>query len=138
MEYYWPDRLPDVPLLEGFQPGTGNNTIRTEMEHGPAKARRRTSSSMKPLTCAYDLRRDFLSPDATDRVDQLVLFYDFMEVVEGLSFWLPDPLDQSRYIKVRVKPQSEDTGVTTPPESATLWTVTLNLEVWPHAVRSRS
>ncbi len=138
MEYFWPDGLPSVPLLDDFLPGTANNTIRMSMEYGPAKIRRRASSGLQSLTCTYLLRRDALPGGATEQVDQLSLFYDFMETVEGLSFWLPDPLDEARYIKVRIKPQSEDAGVTTPPKSASVWTVTLNFEVWPHAVRSRS
>ena len=43
-------------------------------------------------------------------VGQFALFLDFMNVVEGLSFWFPDPTAPSRYIKVKFVAVSEDAG----------------------------
>lgn len=45
----WPSTLPQAPLLSGFRETPPDNLLRTEMDVGPAKTRRRTTSSPRPV-----------------------------------------------------------------------------------------
>ncbi len=42
-EILWPESLPQSPLLDGWQETLADNVLRTEMEQGPAKLRRRST-----------------------------------------------------------------------------------------------
>ena len=46
----WPSTFPQAPLLEGFKETPPDNLLRTEMDQGPAKARRRSTSAVRPIT----------------------------------------------------------------------------------------
>lgn len=41
----WPESLPQTPLLDRWQETLADNTLRTEMEQGPAKLRRRSTAA---------------------------------------------------------------------------------------------
>lgn len=41
----WPTTLPPMPLRDGYEITFGNPTIRTDMESGPARVRRRSRAS---------------------------------------------------------------------------------------------
>lgn len=45
----WPATLPQSPLIEGFEYEFGEGAIHTEMDIGPPKSRRRSSSVAEPL-----------------------------------------------------------------------------------------
>lgn len=137
MEYYWPENLPALPLKDEYQKGLATNITRTQMDYGAAKVRRRTSANMAQLALSYDLSTEHLAPQTGQVIDQVALFTEFVNIVEGLPFWLPDPMDQSRYIKVRLKAESEDKSVTIAPLFSKLWNIKLNLEVYPYAVKPR-
>lgn len=62
----WPVGLPS-PLVNGFNETLPNNTIRTEMDVGAAKVRRRTTSNPYTLTVPYLL--------SSSQVDDLIDFY---------------------------------------------------------------
>lgn len=137
-EYFWPPDLPQRPRVPSFVKASGNNTIRSSMDMGPPKTRRRTSAAMGRLQCTFRLNREHVSCGGGERIDQLALFFDFLEAVEGMSFWLPDPLNPKEEIKVRIAPEGEETGVSAQAVSRTFFDVPLNLEVWPLARRPRS
>lgn len=46
----WPGTLPQTPLLEGYTESLPNQVIRSQMETGPAKVRRRFTAAIKPFT----------------------------------------------------------------------------------------
>lgn len=46
----WPATLPALPLAEGYSEGFGDSLLRTPMEVGPAKHRRRISAVAKAMT----------------------------------------------------------------------------------------
>lgn len=137
MEYYWPENLPSLPLKDDYQRGLATNTMRTKMEYGPDKIRRRTSANLEQLVVSYDLNTEHMVAESGSIVNQKDLFVDFLRVVDGLPFWLPDPVDQSRYIKARIKAESEDKSVTLTPLFSKLWNIKLNLEVYPYAFKPR-
>jgi len=45
----WPETLPQILLLEGFAASPRDSVIRSQMEYGPAKVRRRTTSGPRPI-----------------------------------------------------------------------------------------
>lgn len=53
----WPTSLPALPLVENYGEAQADTTIRTEMETGPAKARRRTTAGVSQLSLSYILSR---------------------------------------------------------------------------------
>lgn len=50
--YTWPGTLPSAVLLDGYEERPPELTIRTQMDAGPAKVRRRMTDSVRPLKCA--------------------------------------------------------------------------------------
>ena len=51
----WPLTLPQSPLMDGYTETPPENTIRTQMDVGPDKVRRRTTSNPRPIQCSYVL-----------------------------------------------------------------------------------
>jgi hypothetical protein len=49
----WPSTLPQKPLVDGYGEDFPENTIRTEMEVGPAKLRRRSTAAPKKITISF-------------------------------------------------------------------------------------
>jgi len=47
----WPVTLPDYVLQDGYLEQPPENTIRTKMDVGPPKARRRATSAPRPIKC---------------------------------------------------------------------------------------
>lgn len=54
----WPGTLPAAPLADGFRETIPDTAIRTDMEQGPAKVRRRTTAAVRRLTLSYILDKD--------------------------------------------------------------------------------
>lgn len=59
----WPATLPP-PALNSLQESPPNNTIRSQMDKGPAKVRRRTTANIRPL--AFNLK---LTPAQVQTLD---------------------------------------------------------------------
>lgn len=49
----WPGTLPTKPLQDGFSEGFPTNIIRTDMEIGPAKVRKRQTVGIRPFEVKY-------------------------------------------------------------------------------------
>ncbi len=54
----WPSLLPQHPLLDAWQENLPDNTLRTEMEQGPAKLRRRSTAASGRMTLQFLLSSD--------------------------------------------------------------------------------
>ena len=54
----WPSTLPTYPLLENYTESVANNSIRTEMEQGPAKVRCRSSVGVSKISISYFLSKE--------------------------------------------------------------------------------
>ena len=54
----WPETLPQSPLLDGWQETLADNVLRTAMEQGPPKLRRRGSAGSGKMTVHFLLSRD--------------------------------------------------------------------------------
>ena len=57
MTVFWPSTLP-LPSIEGYGVHPGEAILRTEMEAGPARQRRRYTSVPSRITVRWVLRRD--------------------------------------------------------------------------------
>lgn len=69
----WPLTLPQSFLVEGFTQEATDNVIKSAMESGPSKARRRYTATTQPFTgkmilslAQYDIFRDFYRDDLQD------------------------------------------------------------------------
>lgn len=64
----WPSTLPQVPLQSGYEEGTIDTTIRSSMDVGPAKVRRRTSAGVRPIKFNFML--------TSSELEDLIEFYE--------------------------------------------------------------
>lgn len=91
----WPDTLPQSPLADGYGETAPDNTVRTEMEQGPAKIRRRGTAAVRKLRFALLL-------DAA-QVETLDDFYAETLAGGALAFTFPQPRGdgtvQCRFVK---------------------------------------
>lgn len=123
---FWPPDLPRQPLQSDYKEMPPNLVLRTSMEYGPPKMRRRCSSNMKTFSVSYVLR------DA-----QKAVLEEFLELAAGASFWFPQPKGSAELL-VRHLPDSEDAACTFSTNGPNRWSVTLKMEAWPYAVRALS
>lgn len=129
---FWPSGLPQYPQQASYARSTGNNTVRTAMEFGPAKTRRRSSGQPSVISATYHLQERYRRKDIGETVNQKDIFLRFYEIVDcHASFWLPDPDDGSQYILVKIRASDEDQGVQLTYKALWLWSLTLSLEVHP-------
>jgi hypothetical protein len=54
----WPIALPQIPLIEGYREQPGSQVIRTDMDAGPAKVRRRFTSEVRRFELSLQLTAD--------------------------------------------------------------------------------
>lgn len=79
----WPETLPQTPLQDGWQETLADNVLRTEMEQGPPKLRRRGRAASGKMTVQYLLTR-------TD-CETLDAFYQTVLSGGVLPFVFPHP-----------------------------------------------
>ena len=89
----WPSTLPDSPLQDSYQEQPGANTIRTNMDTGPAKHRKRASSAPIAYEAQYLLENSL--------VETLPSFYDSDTEEGALTFDWPKPRDPSTTLTAR-------------------------------------
>jgi hypothetical protein len=78
----WPNTLPKA-LIEGYAETPANNVLRTQMDVGPAKTRRRTFANVRNLTINL-----LLSSAQWTALDN---FYDVETLSGSLPFDMPHP-----------------------------------------------
>lgn len=90
MTAVWPASLPQRPLGEGFAEQPANLVVRTPMDVGPAKVRRRATAGVGRLQMAFRLSasqlatfRTFLHADLQDRA----LPFSWVHPVTGVAGW---------------------------------------------------
>ncbi len=74
----WPASLPQTPLLRGFSQGLEDNLLRTEMDAGKDKVRRRFTAGIKPVRASTIL--------TTTQKDTLITFYE-TTINDGADEW---------------------------------------------------
>ena len=114
----WPESLPQVPLLGGYDETPPALTLRTDMDAGPAKVRRRFTAGVRQYGMAFLL--------TAAQLGTLDTF--FMDDLEGgaLSFDFPAPRGGGTIAVRFVEPPAY-----TPAQSADTWRVAVQLEQLP-------
>lgn len=84
----WPATLPQVLLVNGYQEGARDNALRSAMDSGPAKVRRRATAAARPvqgklvMTAAeLEIFKDFYADDLLDGS----LRFSWMEPADGVT-----------------------------------------------------
>lgn len=113
----WPGSLPDIPLVEQFQEQPPNLLLRTEMDAGPAKVRRRATAGVRPM-------RGLISCTKA-QVATLDTFYVTTCVGGSLAFdWTHPRTGAAVSFRFRNPPMYV-------PDYAESWRVSLDLEAMP-------
>ena len=118
--YSWPETLPQYPQ-KGYTEDKGFNLVKTPMDAGPAKIRKRSN------------RPDMLNVTYIMTSDELVTLQDFVEnVILGTArFGIIHPRTSIPDTEVRIVPQGEGVLYNTTYLAPGYYTVTLQLEVLP-------
>ncbi len=80
----WPSELPSIPTVDSYMETFADTALRTQMDVGPAKVRRRISAGVEPLSVGLD---HFSSA----QVDILKTFYYTTLLGGTLRFDYPHP-----------------------------------------------
>lgn len=113
MSANWPDTLPQAWLNEGYQETLPDVMIRTQMDAGPAKVRRRFTCQVTPIKARLLL--------TTTEKGYLETFFNTTTAGGSLSFTFPhDGADVLRFTKA---PTFSKTGLA--------WAVDFELEKLP-------
>ena len=114
----WPAGLPQLVAVDGYGEQPPDTTLRTRMDAGPAKVRRRFTAGVRPLSVRLDL-------DAT-QVGVLDAFY--VATLEGgaLAFDWVHPRTQAAATLRFVRPPAYR-----PLSSDAAWSAALQLELLP-------
>lgn len=113
----WPITLPTAPLMDRFRETPPDNVLRTEMETGPAKLRRRTTAGVRVLALTYLL--------SAEQVADLDAFYKTTLYGGALAFSFTHPREGGT-----VSCRFREPPVYTP-VNGNYYRATLNLEVLP-------
>lgn len=118
--YTFPASLPQYPLMAGYTENIGVNIIRTPMELGPAKQRRRGS---KPTTMSIN----YVFTDA-----QLTTFNTFvLDTIKGVARFNYTHPRTGAAIEVRLVPSSDGSLFSCSKEGDDVWSVAFEIEVLP-------
>lgn len=112
----WPVTLPQALLFSGYGQQSADVLLRTSMDTGPAKVRRRASAGVEPTEGKIIL--------TSTELGYLRTFYDTTLLGGALRFSWKDPITKA----------VEELRITKPPAWITvegLFQVTLSLEIMP-------
>ena len=114
----WPSALPQEPLAQGFGEQAPNTVIRSQMEAGPSKVRRRFTAGVRNIECQMRL-----TPDQVETLDTF-----FVSTVAGgaLSFDWKHPRNGTAVTFRFIEPPSYS-----PMTRGVAWQVSMRLEVLP-------
>lgn len=114
----WPASLPQLAAVDGYQESPPDTALRTKMDTGPDKIRRRFTAGVRPLSVQLDLTKV--------QVETLDVFYVTTTAGGALRFDWVGPRNQTTVEMRFVRPP-----VYRPLASDVAWRATLQLEVMP-------
>lgn len=79
----WPDTLPSRFERNGFSHELADNALKTKMDYGPSKRRRRTTTSVEPMTGTMIMTDDQWG-------DLVEFFKDTVKETLPFNFTMPD------------------------------------------------
>tara|TARA_B100000700_G_scaffold189815_1_gene209166 strand:- start:36821 stop:37183 length:363 start_codon:yes stop_codon:yes gene_type:complete len=117
----WPPNLPDRPDASGYSEKPTSQVVRSSMEAGPAKVRRRFTAAPTDMTLRYDLL-------SREGVDTFEAFFNNDLAGGALAFDFPHPRHGTA---VSVRIVGDPPYELTPRGSGRFWTLALKVEVLP-------
>lgn len=121
MAIVWPVTLPLRPLVEGYSDAAPNNVLRTSVDIGPAKTRRRSAAAPYPITANFVL--------TASQAADLDTFANTTLMGGALRFEWQHPRTGAT-IECRIVPSDKDLVKFTP-EGPLRWRASMTLEVLP-------
>lgn len=113
----WPTELPQSPLLDNYDETFQQEFIRSEMDAGPVKQRRRFSASSTHIRASLIV--------TSSQLDDLRFFYDIDILGGSLAFSWVHPRTSEAVSMRFVSPYSIS------PISGNIYRVTMELEILP-------
>lgn len=114
----WPGSLPQLVSARGYRESPPENSIRSPMDGGVAKVRRRTTAGVRLIKCQLDL--------TLAQVETLDVFYDSTLQSGSLAFDWVDPRNQAAASFRFLRPPEY-----APVESDAAWVASLEFEILP-------
>ena len=131
MAVQWPLALPQKPLQDGYKRTIPNNLIRSSMDTGSDKVRRRGRFKPQVVTASYLLRPNYVYQG--QRFDQKAVLEQFVHnsIAEGaVAFNFPHP-ETGSLVRARLKATSDGLFDISQYKDTLCWVVTLTFEIWP-------
>lgn len=120
--YRWPTSLPQKPLVDGYKRVLPNNLIRSSMDTGSDKVRKRGRFKPQEISASYVLT-------AAQRNTLESFVHD--NLAEGaICFNWPHP-ELNKLVRARLKASQDGILEFSPYRDTTRWSVTLKIEIWP-------
>ena len=119
MAQAWPLNVPNILQQSGFSYSRQSGVIRTDMDTGPAKVRRRFTAVVKKYRGQLIMTRTEFSTFET--------WFETIIMMGSLTFMFPDPLDTVTLVEFRFD-TSSDPWTAAPAGDTDDMIVTLNLE----------
>jgi len=113
----WPSTLPSAPLARGFSEKPPKLTLRTQMDAGPAKVRKRFTAGVRPLTLQIKVTSA-----------QVAIFDSFYLSDCGAGAtpftWVHPRTGAAASLRITDEPSYDPAG-------GDYWTITFNVEILP-------
>lgn len=120
----WPSSLPVAPELSGYAEGMGKQVLRTEMDIGPAKLRRRSTAAPRPYNMPITL--------TAAQLDTLTGFWQDDCQGGALAFVLRHPRKPLETILCRFTEEPSWNAIAAnDAEGGKMYRLTLQLEILP-------
>lgn len=119
---FWPLAIPQKPLRSGYTDTAPNNLLRSDMETGPAKVRRRGTAKPHKAQVTYIMSNE-----------EAAIFEEFAIVTLAggsiaFDWWHPV---LRRYVRARLLPENEGLFARTYFSESLQWQYALSIEYWP-------
>lgn len=120
--YRWPTTLPQVPQFNGYKRSLPNNLIRSSMDTGSDKVRKRGRFKPEVVSATYLL-------DNAQKTTLENFVHD--NLAEGaICFNWPHP-ELNKLVRARLKAGNNGIFDIQPYSTSLMWQVSLELEIWP-------
>jgi len=123
MPEVWPATLPTKFNETDYTEGVANNLLRSQMDYGPAKIRRRTSANPRPVSGSMQM--------TNEQLEDLITFVDTTTLGGSLPFDFPAQRGGGTWLARfgnEGLPTWKPNGYM---DDEVAWTVTMKLEILP-------
>lgn len=131
MAVRWPLALPQKPLQDGYKRTIPNNLIRSSMDTGSDKVRRRGRFKPQVVTATYLLNpRALYNGSRWNQKDVLESFVHNSIAEGAVCFNLPHP-ETGTLVRARLKAANDGLFDISQYKDTMCWVATLTFEIWP-------